>query len=317
MRIALFDDYRIGLVTGESIVDLSGALPAIMDLPGLERMNALISGFSHYREILASAADGPRRPLADVTLRAPTPRPRKMLFAQGNYFEGVESPVLPLSMFLKAPSAVLDPGGIVRLTRDDAVVFQHEAELGVVIGKPGRNIDPAVALDHVFGYCCVIDVSARGIGRGLDFADKSPDTFCPLGPWIATRDEVPDPQSLAIRLTVNGRPRQDYNTDDMEHPVSELVAWASRIMTLEVGDVIACGTNHGGLGPIQDGDELRISIENIGEMPISVVDPLKRRWPDGIDPAVQAAVIKMRTTGTIPPPAEMFALRRMNETRSA
>lgn len=312
MKLALFDGYVPGLVVDGGLVDLSGVVgPQVMEAPAHERMIALIERFDSLRDGLEAARDRPARPWREVALRAPVPRPAKLLFAQGNYFENVPSPVLPLSMFLKAPSSILDPGGVVRLPPHDAIIFHHEAELGVVIGPGGRDIPVERAMEHVFGYCCVVDVSARGLGRGLDFGDKSPDTFCPIGPCIVTRDEIADPQKLSVRLWVNGQPRQDYNTDDMEHPIPELVSWASEVLTLEPGDVFACGTNHGGLGPVQDGDQVRMVIEGVGELSFSVEDPLRRRWPHGIDPGMSAAVIKMRTTGQIPSPDEMFVTRRI------
>jgi 2-keto-4-pentenoate hydratase/2-oxohepta-3-ene-1,7-dioic acid hydratase in catechol pathway len=116
------------------------------------------------------------------------------------------------------------------------------------------------------------------------YVDKSYDTFAPIGPWIASRDEIADPQKLSVKLWVDGTLRQNYNTDDMEHPVSELVAWASEVAALEPGDVIACGTNHQGLGPIQDGETVTMEIESIGSLTVKVSDPEKRSWPKGIDP---------------------------------
>lgn len=312
MKLALYDDYIPGLIVEGGIVDLSAAVgPAVMGAPPAERMIVLIERFEDLKDEVARAGEQAARRLSEVALRAPVPRPQKLLFAQGNYFENVPSPVLPLSMFLKAPSSVLDPGGVVELSSQDAIIFHHEAELGVVVGPGGRDIPVERAMEHVFGYCCLIDVSARGLGRGLDFIDKSPDTFCPMGPCIVTRDEIADPQKLSIRLWVNDQLRQDYNTDDMEHPVRELVSWASEVATLETGDILACGTNHGGLGPLQDGDRVRMAIQGVGEMTCTVEDPLRRRWPHGVDPGMSAAVIKMRTTGELPKPDEMFVTRRI------
>jgi 2-keto-4-pentenoate hydratase/2-oxohepta-3-ene-1,7-dioic acid hydratase in catechol pathway len=311
MKIALFDDYIPGLVKGDTIVDLSEAVgPAVMDEASPERILALIERFDELRARIEQA-DGPARPLASVRLRAPVPRPNKMIFGQGNYFENTDTPIVPLNMFFKLPSSVLDPGGTVRLIPHDAFIFQHEAELAVIIGKAGKNIPQERAMEHVFGYSCLIDVSARGLGRGLDMIDKSADTFCPLGPWITTRDEIPDPQKLQVRLSVDGQPRQDYNTDDMEHPVAKLVSWASQVLTLEPGDVFGCGTNHQGLGPLQDGETATIEIEKIGPMSVRIEDPLKRRWPVGVDRGIGRAVIKMRTTGELPNPAEAFPTRRI------
>ena len=218
---------------------------------------------------------------------------------------------MPLNMFLKAPSSIIDPGETIVLTEDDAVIFHHEAELAPVIGRRAKNVSAQNSLEYVFGYTCLIDVSARCAGRGQDLADKSPDTFCPLGPWIVTRDEIPDPQKLSVRLWVDGVLRQDYNTDDMEHPVSDLIAWTSDVLTLEPGDVLGCGTNHQGLGPLQDAETVAMEIERIGRMEFTVRDPLKRRWPVGIDRGIGPAVVKLRCTGVRPPPSELFSVKRI------
>jgi 2-keto-4-pentenoate hydratase/2-oxohepta-3-ene-1,7-dioic acid hydratase in catechol pathway len=239
------------------------------------------------------------------------PRPGKMLFGLGNYHENVKGQVAPLGLFLKSPSSILDPGGTVRLPPIDAVIFHHEGELAFVIGKRGKDIPEAEALDYIFGYTCIVDVSARGLGGGVLFIDKSPDTFCPMGPWITTRDEIPDPQKLRVRFWENEELRQDYNTDDMEHSVREIVAWASRIATLKVGDVFACGTNHQGLGPMQDSESGTIEVDGIGRMTIKVEDPQKRRWPFGIDRGVGKAVRQWKLTGIRPNPDEMFQTKRI------
>jgi 2-keto-4-pentenoate hydratase/2-oxohepta-3-ene-1,7-dioic acid hydratase in catechol pathway len=312
MKLALFDDYTPGLVVGDRIIDLSESVGVqVMDLAPPERMPAIIADFDRLQPKIAAAAGHPGRPLAQVRLRAPVPRPSKMLFGLGNYHENVNGEVAPLGLFLKSPSSILDPGGAVRLPSIDAVIFHHEAELAFIIGKRGKDIPEAAALDYVFGYTCVIDVSARGLGGGVLFIDKSPDTFCPMGPWITTRDEIPDPQKLGVKLWENEELRQDYNTDDMEHPIREIVAWASRIATLEVGDVFACGTNHQGLGPMQDGETATIEIERIGRMTVKVEDPQKRRWPFGIDRGIGKAVRQWKLTGVRPNPDEMFQTKRI------
>jgi 2-keto-4-pentenoate hydratase/2-oxohepta-3-ene-1,7-dioic acid hydratase in catechol pathway len=312
MKLALFNDYIPGVVNGDSIVDLSGIVGSVvMNLPPADRMLALIADFDRLRAKIAAGAGSQGLPLAQVKLRAPVPRPSKMLFGLGNYRENVNGAVAPLGLFLKSPSAILDPGGTVKLPPIDAVIFHHEAELGFVIGKRGKDIPENEALDYVFGYTCVVDVSARGLGGGVLFIDKSPDTFCPLGPWIVTRDEVPDPQQLSVKYWENDELRQDYNTADMEHPIREIIAWASKIATLEVGDVFACGTNHQGLGPMQDGETGTIEIERIGRMTVKVEDAQKRRWPVGIDRGVGKAVRQWKLTGVRPNPDEMFQTKRI------
>jgi 2-keto-4-pentenoate hydratase/2-oxohepta-3-ene-1,7-dioic acid hydratase in catechol pathway len=312
MKLALFNDYVPGVVNGDSIVDLSGIVgPAVMNLPPAERMPALIADFERLRAKIAAGAGSQGLPLEQVKLRAPVPRPSKMLFGLGNYRENVNGDIAPLGLFLKSPSSILDPSGTVKLPPIDAVIFHHEAELGFVIGKRGKNIPEVEALEHVFGYTCIVDVSARGLGHGVLFIDKSPDTFCPMGPWIVTRDEVPDPQKLSVKFWENEELRQDYNTEDMEHPIREIVAWASKIATLEVGDVFACGTNHQGLGPMQDGETGTIEIERIGRMTVKVEDAQKRRWPVGIDRGVGKAVRQWKLTGVRPNPDEMFQTKRI------
>jgi 2-keto-4-pentenoate hydratase/2-oxohepta-3-ene-1,7-dioic acid hydratase in catechol pathway len=312
MKLALFNDYIPGLVVGHQIIDLSESVGSlIMGAPPQDRMTTLIADFDRLHPRIAAAVNKGGRPLVEVRLRAPMPHPSKMLFGLGNYHENVSGQVAPLGLFLKSPSSILDPGGTVRLPPIDAVIFHHEAELAFVIGKRGKDIPETDALDYVFGYTCVVDVSARGLGGGVLFIDKSPDTFCPMGPWITTRDEIADPQKLRVRFWENEELRQDYNTEDMEHPIREIIAWASRIATLEVGDVFACGTNHQGLGPMQDGESGTIEIDGIGRMTVKVEDSQKRRWPFGIDRGVGKAVRQWKLTGIRPNPDEMFQTKRI------
>jgi 2-keto-4-pentenoate hydratase/2-oxohepta-3-ene-1,7-dioic acid hydratase in catechol pathway len=313
MKLLLFNEYIPGVVNGDQVIDLSGALgSAVMGLNPPDRMPAIIAGFDFLRDTIQKAAAGKGVPLDSVRFRAPMPRPSKMLFGLGNYCENVKGVLGPLGLFLKAPSSILDPGGTVRLPPHDAIIFHHEAELGFVIGRRGRDISEDKAMDYVFGYTCIIDVSARGLGQGTGFIDKSPDTFCPMGPWIVTKDEVPDPHKLGVRLWENEQLRQDYNTDDMEHRIPELVSWASRLATLEVGDVFACGTNHQGLGPMQDGETSTIEVERVGRMMVRVEDSLKRRWPFGIDSGIGKAVRQWKLTGVRPNPEEIFQTRRIS-----
>jgi len=318
MKLALFDNYIPGVMNDGRIVDLSAAVgESVMALAPVLRMNAIISEFDRLHDRIADAATGRGKPLESVRLRAPAPRPSKMMFGIGNYRENVDGEISPLGLYLKSPSAILDPGGTVNLPAADAIIFHHEAELGFVIGKRGRDIPPASAMEHVFGYTCIIDVSARGLGTGIGFIDKSQDTFCPMGPWIVTREQIPDPHKLDIKLWENDQLRQDYNTSDIEHPISEIIAWASKIATLEVGDVFACGTNHQGLGPMQDGETCSLEIESVGRLTVNVRDPLGRRWPFGIDRGVGQAVRRWKLTGAFPKPEEMFQTRRISQAQAA
>ena len=165
-------------------------------------------------------------------------------------------------------------------------IFMHEAELALVVKGPAKKVRAENWRSALFGYTGMIDVSARGEGRRTwkagSWLGKSFDTFAPLGPCLATLDEIPNPNDVLVRFWVDGQLRHNYNTDDMEHPVPELVEFASTIMTLNSGDVIACGTNHEGLGPLQDGEVVDFEIQHIGRMRLDVVDPLKRTWEKGI-----------------------------------
>jgi 2-keto-4-pentenoate hydratase/2-oxohepta-3-ene-1,7-dioic acid hydratase in catechol pathway len=164
-------------------------------------------------------------------------------------------------------------------------------------------------MDYVFGYTCMMDLSARGMGGFVGFADKSHDGFAPMGPWIVTADEIDDPQSLQVRLWVDGELRHDYNMDDMAYPIARLIEWASTINTLEAGDVISCGVNHQGLGPIQDGETVVMEIEQVGRLSVVVQDPHKRKWPKGIDHEM-AAWVKDSLAGKRVPLPSIFKGRK-------
>jgi 2-keto-4-pentenoate hydratase/2-oxohepta-3-ene-1,7-dioic acid hydratase in catechol pathway len=161
-----------------------------------------------------------------------------------------------------------------------ATIFEGEAELAVVIGKRASQVPAAQAMDYVFGYVNFIDGSARGLppAGNTFFQMKSRDTFAPMGPYLVTADEVPDPHRLAIRLWVNGTLKQDFNTSDMAHKIPRCIEWVSSIHTLEPGDVLATGTNHGGLSSLQDGDVVELETEGLGRLRIKVRDDHKRTW---------------------------------------
>ena len=203
----------------------------------------------------------------------------------GNYREFTDRPLQILDLFFKSPEMISGDGDTVVLPPHQADIFHHEAELAVVIGREAKDLSSSDALDAVFGYVVYNDVSARGLGRsGINsFLGKSFDTFATFGPWIVTRDEIPDPQNLHVTVEVNGERRQDYSTSDMERPVTELMTYISAVTTLHPGDVICCGTNHQGLGSMQDGDEMVTSISGIGSYTLRVRDDLKREWQRGVD----------------------------------
>jgi 2-keto-4-pentenoate hydratase/2-oxohepta-3-ene-1,7-dioic acid hydratase in catechol pathway len=213
---------------------------------------------------LGGRAEGARSAWTGNDLEAPV-QPSKILCIGRNYVAhakelGHEVPREPL-LFLKPPSALLAPARTILLPKESERV-EHEAELGVVIGARCKGVPAERALEHVFGYTCVADVTARDLQRkDVQFTRaKGFDTFCPVGPWIETDL---DPRALRIRCRVNGATRQDGSTKDMIFDVPALVAYASRMMTLEPGDLLVTGTPEG-VGPLVAGDTLEIEIDGIG-----------------------------------------------------
>lgn len=275
-----------GLLTDRGVIDISGIV-AKSYTPQLT-MQGLIDGFDRLRPTLEKlAAEAQAVPLAAVHLAPPLPRPGKILCCIANYWEHAQREPRPLNMFLKNPEAVVGPGDTIRLPEfTEPWIFMHEAELALVMKGPAKLVKQADWRSAVFGYTCLIDVSARGEGRRTwktgSWLGKSFDTFAPIGPCIATADEIPEPNDLVVRFWNDGQLRHNYNTDDMEHRVPALVEFASTVMTLNTGDIIACGTNHEGLGALQDGETVEIEIERIGRMRLDVVDPLKRTWERGV-----------------------------------
>jgi 2,4-didehydro-3-deoxy-L-rhamnonate hydrolase len=223
------------------------------------------------------ATDGAPRALADVVLRAPIGRPEKVVCVGLNYRDhaaesGAAIPEEPV-LFPKFANSVVGPGDeiCVPAATDEP---DYEAELGVVIGRRARLVDEADALGHVAGYTCMNDVSARDLQMQSSqwMLGKAVDTFLPCGPWIVTTDEIPDPQDLDIRCSVNGEVLQDSSTSQMVFGVATLVAFISRTITLEPGDLIATGTPPGvGFARtpprwLRDGDEVTIEIGHIGSL---------------------------------------------------
>jgi 2-keto-4-pentenoate hydratase/2-oxohepta-3-ene-1,7-dioic acid hydratase in catechol pathway len=291
VRLVVFEpapglDPQPGLLTERGVVSIA---PAVR--PGhtpQATMQHLIDDFEGARPALEHLArTGEARPLADVRLRPPLPRPGKILACIANYWEHGALEARPLNMFLKNPDAVIGPEDTIVLPElTEPWIFMHEAELALVIKGPAKQVARERWASAVFGYTGLIDVSARGEGRRTwkagSWLGKSFDTFAPIGPCIATRDEIADPNDVHVRFWVDGQLRHNYNTDDMEHLVPELVEFATGIMTLNSGDLIACGTNHEGLGPLQDGEVVDFEIQGIGRMRLHVRDPLKRTWEKGI-----------------------------------
>lgn len=290
MKLVLFESegsfkIRPGVLVEDNVADISHLIEPAYSAQ--IEMQTIIDQFDALRKpIEAEIARGVfvEEPFR---LHPPLPRPGKILGCIGNYWEHAQRDPRELNMFLKNSDAVVGPGDTIQLPlMTEPWIFMHEAELAIVIKGPAKNVAQENWKSAVFGYTCLIDVSARGKGRYTwkegSWLGKSFDTFAPIGPCITTADEIPDPNNLIVRFWVDGQLRHNYSTDDMEHRVPELVAFATSIMTMNSGDVISCGTNHEGLGPIQDGESLAIEIGGIGRMTLDVNDPLKRVWEKGI-----------------------------------
>ena len=282
MKLCRFDDDRLGLVEGDEVLDVSGALAAIAPQKWPYRHgDALIAHLPAVLERARSLAPrAARRKLTEVRLRSPVANPSKIVNAPINYQAHIDEAkrdqgiahgreiktIGDWGLFLKSPSSLVGAGEAIRLRflerRND-----HEVELAVVIGREANHVPRARALDYVCGYSIGLDMTLRG-GELPSFR-KSIDTYSVLAPWLVTRDEVPDPGALDLWLTVNGEPRQRSNTQRMVYDVPRLIEYASSFYTLHPGDLIFSGTPEG-VGPVKPDDEIRAGIERIGEFTIRV-----------------------------------------------
>jgi 2-keto-4-pentenoate hydratase/2-oxohepta-3-ene-1,7-dioic acid hydratase in catechol pathway len=290
---------RLGVVHAGGIADVKALL-----LPGksvgpapatlLELIEAGPGEWRRIAGIISSALSGPAASsasyrLQDVRWHAPIPRPRKNIVCLGlNYASHVREttrldkpmkvPEIPV-FFTKAPTSASGPYDPIPWDRSATNQIDYEAELGVIVGAGGKNLGRAAALDHVFGYTVINDVSARDLqfGHKQWFKGKSLDGFCPMGPSVVTSDEFGDPQKKRMTLRLNGETRQDATTGDMIFPVNVILEYLSQGMTLDAGDIIATGTPEGvGLGRtppeyLEDGDVVETEIEGIGMLRNRVV----------------------------------------------
>ena len=297
MKLLMFKDgtgRRLGVVRGDrldEVVDLS-ALTSVLgsqelpaDLIGL--IDAGGETMNRVRELVSSrkATGGPPvvRALKDLTLLPPLDPPRGDVLAIGRNYEkhAAESArawgeqVKPPTVFTKAQTSVTGPFDDIVIDPRVSEKIDWEVELGVVIGRKGANIKADEAMNHVFGYTVINDVSARDIQNnwgGQFFKGKSLDASSPVGPWVVTADEIPDPQALRVSLRVNGEVKQDGNTRDMIYPVSQLIVWLSVGMTLRPGSLIASGTPDGvGFARtppefLKPGDLMETEVEGIGQL---------------------------------------------------
>jgi len=282
MRLCRFNDNRLGVVADDGVRDVSSVLSKLPSATyPFPRHDVLIERLESLRpeiERLAKAAKPV--PLSSVKLLSPVANPGKIIAAPVNYTKHLQEALADkgihhgnlvqeihkAGMFLKATSAVVGPGEGVKLIHTDRR-NDHEVELALVIGKTAKNVKAAQALDYVAGYCIGLDMTIRGPEeRSLR---KSPDSYCVLGPWLVTRDEVPDPGQVGVKITVNGQMKQDAHTSDLILSVAQLIEWGSSFYTLHPGDVILTGTPQG-VGPVRPGDTMVATVERIGSMEVKV-----------------------------------------------
>src|SRR5947207_360117 len=282
MKIVFFDEFTLGVLKGDAVVDVARVVQDIPHLGPHDIIRGVIERWAEVRPKLEPRARQERGvPLDRVKIRPPLPKPTNIVCMAVNYMEdGTRSEPAPINAFLKAPSAIIGDGDAMVLPDVPATIFEGEAEMAVIIGKRASHVSAANAMSYVFGYTNFIDGSARGLlPPGNTFYQmKSRDTFAPLGPYLVTADEVPDPHKLQIRLWVNGTLKQNFNTSDMAHKIPRCIEWVSSIHPLEPGDVLATGTNHRGLSAFQDGDKIELETNRLGRLGFGVRDDLKRTW---------------------------------------
>lgn len=301
MKLMLFDDYQVGVLKdGGRVVNVTRAVPVAASVPKIPLggeliMEAVIEGFEGFRfqfESIASQEDG--KPLSEVKIRPPLPRPPDALCAFSNYQDREQNtpppPVYNLDFFHKSASSIVGYGDTVELMDlPEALVFQPEPEFAYVMGRTGKNIPEAQALDYVFGYMNFVDISARNIpNRRTTNLHKAHATWAPMGPVIVTRDEIPDPQNVRVRLWLNGELKQDYNTGSMTQPVAAQIGWLSQQIELRPGNVISCGTHHVGLSPINDEDTVEVEGDKLERLRFNVKSYGPRKEAHWGPPGVRA-----------------------------
>ena len=307
MKLVFFDDFKLGVLKDDTVVDVSSAVSGIEHTSPQDLINKVIEDFSRHRAVLQQAADtGQGTPISQVRLRSPLPKPPNIICMAVNYMEdGTRAEPAPINAFQKSPNSVIGDGDTMILPDIPATIFEGEAEMALVIGKRANNVKPEDALDYVFGYVNFIDGSARGLQAGGNtfYQMKSRDTFAPMGPYLVTADEIDDPHKLSINLWVNEDLKQSFNTDDMAHKIPRIIEWVTSIHELEPGDVIATGTNHRGLSAFQDGDKVELEVQGLGTLHFNLQDGLKRTWPR----TTRLEMAEQGREGTVPQESGKYA----------
>ena len=260
-----------GLLTPDGILPLDELLAG--DTPQ-DHLRSLIDTFDALRSRLESL-NASLLPLSEARLLPPVPWPGKILITTATFGPPTDAPLLAT---LKSPESVIGPEQTVRLPDVDPATwhFVPQAMLGLVIRGPAKNISADNWRSAVFGYTCVLDVMARGDTQfGRDFWLAKADTLGPLGPCIVTAYEIPDPFQLRVRSWQNGNPAQDFLVADASHHIPQQLEFATTVMTLSTGDVLACGTSPLGPTPLADGDRVEVEIEPIGRLAVNVAAPVR------------------------------------------
>ena len=273
----LGNDYKLGVVKGDNIVDVSSVAKEYGSKPQ-DQIAGVIENWSTARGSSRPLASAAGVPISSVKIQAPNPKPTRVVCMAVNYNDGMATS-RGADAFHESPDAVIGDGDTMELGDVPATVFEGEAELAVVIGKKGRNVSPGDAMSYVFGYTNFIDGSARGMPVPGFFSMKSRATYAPIGPFITTADEIADPNNLQVRLWNNEKLMQDYSTADMLVKIPEAIEFVTKAFEMEPGDILAMGTNHRGLHPFMDGAKVDIETEGLGRLHINVKDDLKRTWP--------------------------------------
>jgi len=284
MKLCRYNDNRIGLVRGRNVHDVTGILDALPPLrypvPFGDHLIAHLDQLRGRMEELADKAAP--QPIDKVKFLSPVANPSKIIGTPANYHAhvaearadaeiavysgGKQRTIEEQGLFLKASSSLIGPSEGVAIKFPDRRT-DHEAELGVVIGRKTGFVSEADALSVVAGYAIALDMVVRG-KEDRSFR-KSPDTYAVLGPWLVTADELGDPGALDFSLTINGEVRQAANTREMIINVPRQISWASSVYTLYPGDIIMSGTCQG-VSPVKPGDVMALKFERIGEMNVPV-----------------------------------------------
>ncbi len=259
---------------------VDGNIARVADTGAPDGADLFIHAIANWAEVVPLFESAEGVVFEPALLGPPVPRPGKIVGVPVNYLDhqkemNVAHTVAGLGFFLKSPTSIVGPNGSIPLPFAGRRTDQ-EAEVGVVIGRAATDVSATEALDHVFGYTCLVDVTVRGAEERS--TRKSFPGFTPIGPWITTADEITDPGNLRVRGWVGDELRQDESTAAMVYGIAELIEFISSVVALEPGDIIATGTP-AGVGPISDGDVVKTDIDAVGTLTVPVVSAHREPHP--------------------------------------